>query len=98
MCLANPARVIEVLGSDENGFKKAKVAYLVGSLENNKLVTSEIGIDLIEMEDDEGRKVKVGDYVIVHVGNALNFLEPEYVSDTMDAFGLNLEEFDEKFC
>jgi hydrogenase expression/formation protein HypC len=77
MCLAIPARVVEVKDGDFatvdlGGVKK--------------------GISLALVED-----VTVGDYVIVHVGFALNKLNPEEAEKTLALFaemGQAVEAFD----
>lgn len=66
MCLALPARVVEILDGD--------VAVIdVGG------VRKEIWLSLL---DD----VRVGDYVIVHVGYALTRLDPEEAERTLASF------------
>ena len=66
MCLAIPARVIE-LTADDNA-----IVDLSG-------VKKEISLALV---DD----VKAGDYVIVHVGYALNKLDEDEAQKTLAAF------------
>lgn len=66
MCLAIPARVVELTGPemaivDLNGVRK------------------EISLALVE-------DVVVGDYVILHVGFALNKLDPEEAAKTLALF------------
>ena len=66
MCLALPARVVE-LRSDDLG-----VIDLGG-------VRKEISLALVE-------NVAVGDYVIVHVGYALQKLDPDEAEKTLELF------------
>ncbi|MHC1589849.1 MAG: HypC/HybG/HupF family hydrogenase formation chaperone [Candidatus Hecatellaceae archaeon] len=63
MCLAIPAKVLEVSGS------RAKVDFGGG-------VTREVNVSLLE-------KVKVGDYVIVHAGFAIQILDSEEAEKTL---------------
>jgi len=66
MCLAIPARIVEVRDDD------LAVVDLAG-------VRKEISLALVE-------NVAVGDYVIVHVGYALNKLDPEEAAKTLALF------------
>ncbi|MFN3884363.1 MAG: HypC/HybG/HupF family hydrogenase formation chaperone [Rhodocyclaceae bacterium] len=66
MCLAIPARVVELLPDE------MAVVDLSG-------VRKEISLALVE-------DVKVGDYVIVHVGFALNKLNPDEAERTLALF------------
>lgn len=66
MCLALPAKVVELLPADQ------AVIDLGG-------VRKEISMALVE-------DVAVGDYVIVHVGYALNKLDPEEAERTLALF------------
>jgi len=66
MCLAIPARVVELTAGDN------AVIDLGG-------VRKEISLALVE-------DVAVGDYVIVHVGYALNKLDPEEAAKTLALF------------
>lgn len=66
MCLAIPARVVEVADDDR------AVVDLGG-------VRKEISLSLVE-------DVAVGDYVIVHVGFALQKLDPEEAEHTLALF------------
>ncbi|HCI12528.1 MAG TPA: hydrogenase assembly protein HupF [Gallionellaceae bacterium] len=66
MCLAIPARVVEMLTGD-------KAVVDIGS------VQKEVSLALL---DDVG----IGDYVIVHVGFALNKLDPEEAERTLALF------------
>jgi hydrogenase expression/formation protein HypC len=66
MCLAIPAKIIELQGDrmatvDINGAHQ------------------QISIELLE-------DVKIGDYVIMHVGCALNKLDPEEAARTLELF------------
>ena len=66
MCLAIPARVVELREGDN------AVVDLAG-------VRKEISLALVD-------RVAVGDYVIVHVGYALNKLDPEEAAKTLALF------------
>jgi hydrogenase expression/formation protein HypC len=66
MCLAIPAKVVEIFGIDR------AVVEMGG-------VQKEVSLALV---DDVG----VGDYVIVHVGFALNKLDPEEAERTLALF------------
>jgi hydrogenase expression/formation protein HypC len=66
MCLAIPARVVQVLDGD------MAVVDLGG-------VKKEISLALVD-------GVAEGDYVIVHVGYALNKLDPEEAEKTLQMF------------
>ena len=66
MCLAIPARVVELGAND------CAVVDLAG-------VRKEISLSLVD-------EVAVGDYVIVHVGYALNKLDPEEAAKTLALF------------
>jgi hydrogenase expression/formation protein HypC len=63
MCLAIPARVVEIAAEDQ------AVVDLGG-------VRKEISLALVE-------GVKLGDYVIVHVGYALTRLDPDEAEKTL---------------
>ena len=63
MCLAIPARVVEVAEND------LAIVALGG-------VRKDVSLALVE-------DVKVGDYVIVHVGYALTRLDPEEAEKTL---------------
>ena len=66
MCLAIPARVVEIGEAD------AAIVDLGG-------VRKEISLALVD-------GVALGDYVIVHVGYALNRLDPEEAEKTLALF------------
>jgi len=66
MCLAIPARVVEMLTGDQ------AVVDIGG-------VQKEVSLALLE-------DVNEGDYVIVHVGFALNKLDPEEAERTLALF------------
>ncbi|MGB4674442.1 MAG: HypC/HybG/HupF family hydrogenase formation chaperone [Azovibrio sp.] len=66
MCLAIPARVVELKDAD------TAVVDLSG-------VRKEISLALVQ-------DVAVGDYVIVHVGYALNKLDPDEAEKTLALF------------
>lgn len=63
MCLAIPARVVEIAADD------LAIVDLGG-------VRKDISLALVE-------DVKVGDYVIVHVGYALTLLDPDEAEKTL---------------
>ena len=63
MCLAIPARVVEIAADDQ------AIVDLGG-------VRKDISLALVE-------DVKVGDYVIVHVGYALTRLDPDEAEKTL---------------
>ncbi|MDR0233953.1 MAG: HypC/HybG/HupF family hydrogenase formation chaperone [Zoogloeaceae bacterium] len=66
MCLAIPARVVELLPNEQ------ALVELSG-------VQKQISLALVE-------DITVGDYVIVHVGYALNRLDPEEATRTLALF------------
>lgn len=66
MCLAIPARVIELFPDDQ------ALVELSGAQKK---------ISLALVED-----IQIGDYVIVHVGFALNRLDPEEAAKTLALF------------
>ncbi len=66
MCLAIPAKVVELTGVDR------AVVEMGG-------VQKDVSLALVE-------DVNVGDYVIVHVGFALNKLDPEEAERTLALF------------
>ncbi|HXE37878.1 MAG TPA: HypC/HybG/HupF family hydrogenase formation chaperone [Azonexus sp.] len=66
MCLAIPARIVELRSDD------LAVVDLAG-------VKKEISLALVD-------NVVIGDYVIVHVGYALNKLDPEEAAKTLALF------------
>jgi hydrogenase expression/formation protein HypC len=63
MCLAIPARIVEINGND------TAIVDLGG-------VRKDVSLALVE-------DVKVGDYVILHVGYALTRLDPEEAEKTL---------------
>ncbi len=65
MCLAIPARLVEINGDDG-------IVDMGG-------VTKQISLALVD-------GLEVGDYVIVHVGYALNKLDPEEAARTLALF------------
>jgi len=65
MCLAIPARVVEIDG--------VMATVEVGGVEK------EISLALVD-------GISIGDYVIVHVGYALNRLDPEEAEETLALF------------
>jgi len=66
MCLAIPARVIELFPDDQ------ALVELSGA-------QKKISLALVE-------NIQIGDYVIVHVGYALNRLDPEEAARTLALF------------
>lgn len=66
MCLAIPARVVELRGEDQ------AVVDLAG-------IQKEISLALVD-------SVAVGDFVLVHVGFALNKLDPQEAEETLALF------------
>lgn len=70
MCLAIPARVVELCDGDSPG--------------DNAIVELEGVRKVISLALVDG--VTVGDYVIVHVGYALNRLDPEEAEKTLQLF------------
>ena len=68
MCLAIPARVVEI-AQNEDGPSDLAIVDLGG-------VRKDISLALVE-------DVEVGDYVIVHVGYALTRLDPEEAEKTL---------------
>lgn len=66
MCLAIPARVVELQDNDQ------AIVDLGG-------VRKEVSVALVE-------DVRVGDYVIVHVGYALNKIDPQEAEKTLQLF------------
>lgn len=92
MCLANPAKVLEILKPEKSGIRYANVAYLLDSIKQEKQVTSNVCISLVEGQND--REVKVGDYLLIHVGMALQFYEEDAVSEILKAFGYKMEDYD----
>ena len=67
MCLAVPARVVELLDGDDATIDVAGVR-------------KRISLALVD-------GVQAGDYVIVHVGYALNRLDPDKAARTLALFG-----------
>jgi hydrogenase expression/formation protein HypC len=70
MCLAMPGKIVSIEGRDKLG-PRAKVDF--GG------VTKEISLACLT-------DVKVGDYVIVHVGMALSKLDEEEAARTLELF------------
>jgi hydrogenase expression/formation protein HypC len=68
MCLAVPGRILEITDGDEL-LKTAKVSF--GG------AVKDINISFVP-------DAKIGDYVIVHVGFALNIIDEEEAQKTMD--------------
>jgi hydrogenase expression/formation protein HypC len=82
MCLAMPGKIVEIEGKDSLG-PRAKVDF--GG------VLKEVSLACLT-------DVKVGDYVIVHVGIALSKLDEEEAARTLELFSemAELEQQDEK--
>ena len=70
MCLAMPGKIVEIQGQDKLG-PRAKVDF--GG------VLKEVSLACLT-------DVKVGDYVIVHVGMALSKLDEEEAAKTLELF------------
>jgi hydrogenase expression/formation protein HypC len=68
MCLAVPGKVISIHGEDDLN-KSAKVSF--GG------VIKEVNIAYVP-------EVKIGEYVIVHVGFALSILDPDEAEQTLE--------------
>ena len=68
MCLAIPARVVEI-AQNEQGLGDQAIVDLGG-------VRKDVSLALVE-------DVQVGDYVIVHVGYALTRLDPDEAEKTL---------------
>ncbi|MBX6764591.1 MAG: HypC/HybG/HupF family hydrogenase formation chaperone [Rubrobacteraceae bacterium] len=71
MCLGIPGRVVEIVDED---LMLAKAE--VGGVKRN------INIGLVQ---EEGRKVEVGDWVLIHVGFALSRIDEAEASSTLRA-------------
>ena len=87
MCLAIPAQIVE-LRDDDNalvdlaGVKKEISLALLSDVQAGvdlAGIRKEISLSLVD-------NVVVGDYVIVHVGYALNKLDPEEAAKTLKLF------------
>ena len=68
MCLAIPGKIIELIGGDELS-RTAKVSF-GGAVKR-------INISFVP-------EAKIGDYVLAHVGFALNLIDEEEAMKTMD--------------
>jgi hydrogenase expression/formation protein HypC len=68
MCLAIPGKIVEIIETDDSS-RTAKVSF-GGALKN-------IDLSLVP-------EAKKGDYVLVHVGFALNIIDEEEAKNTLD--------------
>jgi len=75
MCLAIPAKVVEINEGEGGGRRKAKADF--GG------VSREIDISLVD--------AKVGDYVIVHAGFAIEILDEQEAEETLKLWSEVLE-------
>ena len=64
MCLAIPAKIVEMKG---DGLATAEI---LG-------VTRDVALDLVPT-------ARLGDYVLVHAGFAIEVVEPEYAQETLE--------------
>jgi len=71
MCLAIPAKIVELKG------RTAKVDFGMG-------VTREVNVMLVD--------AKVGDYVLVHAGYAIQVIDEESAKETLRLWRMILEE------
>lgn len=81
MCLAIPGKIVEIMEDDEPAFRRGKVDFSGVKKEISLAFTPE---------------AKAGDYVLVHVGFALNVVDEEEarkVFETLEAMQA-LEELD----
>ncbi len=69
MCLAIPARVVEIGKDKEGGRAKAKAKVDFGG------VSREIDVSLVD--------AKVGDYVMVHAGFAIEIMDEHEAKETL---------------
>ncbi len=79
MCLAIPAKVVEISSSEEGVRRKAKADF--GG------VAREIDISLVD--------VNIGDYVIVHAGFAIELLDEQEAKETLELWRELLEKLPE---
>ena len=68
MCLAVPGKILEITEADEL-FRTAKVSFGGAAIAVNLTFVPE---------------AKIGDYVLVHVGFALNIIDEEEAAKTLD--------------
>ena len=79
MCLAIPAKVVEISSNEEGVRRKAKADF--GGL------TREIDISLVD--------ANIGDYVIVHAGFAIELLDEHEAEETLKIWQELLEKYSE---
>ncbi len=75
MCLAIPAKVVEISSNEEGIMRKAKADF--GG------VSREIDISLVD--------AKVGDYVMVHAGFAIEIMDEHEAKETLELWKEMLE-------
>ena len=79
MCLGIPARVVEISSGEDGTGRKAKADF--GG------VSREIDVSLVD--------AKVGDYVIVHAGFAIELLDEEEAIESLKIWQEIIEKYDE---
>ena len=70
MCLGIPGRVVEIFDAEKCGIAKAEV----GGVRRN------VSIQLLE---NEGTSIQVGDWILIHVGFALSKIDEEEAAATL---------------
>ena len=79
MCVAVPMEVVKVEGT-RGVVRSAGVELdMDGNVVRSSGVELEIGLDLVE-------EVRIGDYVIIHAGYAIQTLSPSEARDTLAVF------------
>ncbi|MEA2075171.1 MAG: HypC/HybG/HupF family hydrogenase formation chaperone [Euryarchaeota archaeon] len=78
MCLAIPAKVVEISSSEEGVRRKAKADF--GG------VSREIDISLVD--------VNIGDYVIVHAGFAIEIIDEQEAKETLKVWTELIEKYE----
>ncbi|NMX21633.1 HypC/HybG/HupF family hydrogenase formation chaperone [ANME-1 cluster archaeon GoMg4] len=78
MCLAIPAKVVEISSSEEGVRRKAKADF--GG------VSREIDISLVD--------VNIGDYVIVHAGFAIEIIDEQEAKETLKIWQELIEKYE----
>ncbi len=78
MCLAIPAKVVEISSSEEGVRRKAKADF--GGL------SREIDISLVD--------VNIGDYVIVHAGFAIEIIDEQEAKETLKIWQELIEKYE----
>ncbi|MHC1623638.1 MAG: HypC/HybG/HupF family hydrogenase formation chaperone [Candidatus Methanospirareceae archaeon] len=79
MCLAIPAKVVEISSSEDGERRKAKADF--GG------VSREIDISLVD--------VNIGDYVIVHAGFAIEIIDEQEAKETLKVWTELIEKYEE---